>query len=213
MRYYQTMSHGQTENTSEAVWRNHADALRGFLSRRIPPETVDDLLQDIFVKIHLKLPTLKETERINGWIYQIARNAIVDHFRASARVPDEGEVAEMYLTDDDSSREELEACVAPFIDRLPDTYRDAVRMSELEGLTQAEVAKRLGLSLSGAKSRVQRGRAIAERMLDDCCVFQRDARGRVADFERRDQCACEDQNQATKTPRHEENPGQEGSRE
>ena len=63
-------------------------------------------------------------------------------------------------------------------------------MSELEGMTQAQVAERLGLSLSGAKSRVQRGRVIAKRMLDECCLFHRDAAGRVSDFDRRKDSKC-----------------------
>lgn len=177
---------------SETLWNRYSDGLRAFLSTRVPPDAVDDLLQDIFVKIHLKLPTLRHADRLSGWIYQIARNVIVDHFRQKSRAPADADVAEIYFDDDETAaRQELIACVAPFIDQLPETYRDAVRMSELEGMTQAEVARRLGLSLSGAKSRVQRGRAIAERMLEECCVFQRDARGRVADYERKPSaCDC-----------------------
>ena len=64
---------------------------------------------------------------------------------------------------------------------LPDDYRDAVQLSEIEGLSQAEVGVRLGLSLSGAKSRVQRGRALLKRLLQECCHFDFDGRGSVLD--------------------------------
>jgi RNA polymerase sigma-70 factor (ECF subfamily) len=65
------------------------------------------------------------------------------------------------------------------IGSLPDGYRQAVRMAEIEEQSQQDVADRLGLSLSGAKSRIQRGRAILKDALQRCCSFELDVRGRV----------------------------------
>jgi RNA polymerase sigma-70 factor (ECF subfamily) len=76
------------------------------------------------------------------------------------------------------------------IDDLPATYRDAVRLHEIEGLSQQAVADRLGLSLSGAKSRVQRGRERLRAELERCCSFELDRRGNVLDYERRAAGAC-----------------------
>ena len=73
------------------------------------------------------------------------------------------------------------APIVELIAQLPDRYRDAVRMSELEGLSQQAVADRLHLSLSGAKSRVQRGRAKLRQILDACCSFEFDRRGNLLD--------------------------------
>jgi len=175
---------------TSSVWQTHADSLRAFLMRRVERDAVEDLLQDVFVKVHEKLNGLRDEERLNAWVYQITRNLIVDHYRRRAAVPAAAEVADLYVEDEEEARDELIACIEPFIDQLPEIYREAVRMSELEGLTQAQVAEQLGLSLSGAKSRVQRGRAMAKRMLDDCCVFQRDAAGRVLDYDRKKDCDC-----------------------
>jgi RNA polymerase sigma-70 factor (ECF subfamily) len=171
---------------TSTVWDQHADALRGFLASRVAQDDVEDLLQEAFVRIHAKLEGLRDEERLTAWVYQIARNLITDHYRKRGTLPAEADVAEVYAKVDEPVREYLIACVEPFISQLPETYRDAVRMRKLEGMTQVEVAERLGLSLSGAKSRVQRGRVIAKQMLEDCCLFHRDAAGRISDFERKD---------------------------
>jgi RNA polymerase sigma-70 factor (ECF subfamily) len=90
--------------------------------------------------------------------------------------------------------EELATCLMPMLDRLPQTYREAVVLAELDGLTQREAAEQLGLSLSGAKSRVQRGRKALRLMLDECCHVQLDAGGRPMDYSVRDGscngCGC-----------------------
>ena len=57
----------------------------------------------------------------------------------------------------------------------------ARELAEIEGLPQQEVADRLGLSLSGAKSRIQRGRAMLKDALERCCRFEFDRRGNLAE--------------------------------
>ena len=83
----------------------------------------------------------------------------------------------------DEARRELAGCLVPMIDRLPEKYAEAIRLSEIDGLTQKEVSERQGLSLSGAKSRIQRGRAMLKEMLTDCCRFHFDHQGKVVDYE------------------------------
>ena len=74
---------------------------------------------------------------------------------------------------------------------LPERYRVPLLLSELEGLPQKEVAKRLGLSLSAAKSRVQRGRERLKDIFSECCRFEIDGRGSVMGYQpRKDGCRC-----------------------
>jgi RNA polymerase sigma-70 factor, ECF subfamily len=78
---------------------------------------------------------------------------------------------------------EISPCLRPMLNYLPEKYREAVRFADLEGMTQIELANRLGLSLSGAKSRVQRGREQLKALLMECCQFEFDCRGKVIDYE------------------------------
>ncbi len=163
-----------------------ATPLRAFVARRAPAGVEpDDLVQDIFLRIHERLPELRDSERLDAWIFQIARNVLADSFRSRRRreaLTERAafELSESPVNDDDAGgASELTPCIAPMIERLPEAYRDALAQTELQGVTQVEAARRAGLSISGMKSRVQRGRDQLKQMLLACCEIELDARGRV----------------------------------
>ena len=89
-------------------------------------------------------------------------------------------------------RAELAPSVAAMLERLPEHYREALVLTEYQGLTQKELAERLGLSFSGAKSRVQRAREKLKQLMLECCHFEFDCLGRVIDYQPR--CCCCSQN-------------------
>ncbi|AKU96250.1 RNA polymerase sigma factor SigZ [Labilithrix luteola] len=167
--------------------------MRPFVAKRVrSPMDVDDVVQDVFLRMQRGLSSLREDERFGPWVYQVARSAIADHHRARRRcgpiVADDGdalEVAEPSESYDGSIEEVLAMYVAPFVAKLPSPYREALTLTELEGLTQREAAEMLGISLSGMKSRVQRGRQHLREALEACCEIAVDARGRVVACEPR----------------------------
>ena len=166
--------------------------LRPFIARRVPPSEVDDVMQDVFLHMQQGLPGLRNDQCLGPWLYQVARRAIVDHHRSRARHPLVVGEAEHELPDetglDDpeaSSECQLAMAVAPFVAMLPSPYREALTLTELEGLTQRQAAEMVGISLSGMKSRVQRGREQLRTLLEACCAIALDARGRVIGCEPR----------------------------
>ena len=193
------------------IWREMHDRLRAFIATRVSNEAeVDDIVQEVFLRVHRRLGQLRHTDRIVAWIFQIARHVIVDYYRAPQRnreVPvglaDALEAAfsasddrKLDHADDHASATgsgqfhvELAACLRPMLDRLSNDYRDAVTLVELDGLTQRAAAERLGLSLSGMKSRVQRGRQQLKEMLNECCLIQLDRRRGIAAYRVRDRKA------------------------
>lgn len=80
--------------------------------------------------------------------------------------------------------------IPPMIDKIPAPDREALQLAEIEGLPQAEVTERLGLSLSGAKSRIQRARARLRQKILDCCELEMDRRGNVLDWSKRSEKPC-----------------------
>lgn len=198
----------------EDAWRELSATLRPFLAKRLRnPADVEDVLQEVFVRIHRGLPSLRDEERFGPWVYRLARNAIADHQRASARhpwVPD-GTAPEqpndVGTNDDDADDGAVARDVAPYaallVLFLPSPYREALTLTEIEGLSQREAAERLGISVSGLKSRVQRGRRKVRDLLEACCHVAVDARRRIVACEPRavvhlpddccapsDSCAC-----------------------
>jgi RNA polymerase sigma-70 factor (ECF subfamily) len=183
-------------NTQE-IWAEFSSRLRGFIARRVDSDAdVDDILQDVFLRIHRHAGSLERRERLVAWLFQVTRNAIVDYYRAPGRrrelpsgAPRDLERGQPpawgELEDDDGASSgacrELAACLGPMIAQLTPLYRDAVTLIDLDGLPQHEAAARAGLSLSGMKSRVQRGRRALEHLLHDCCRIELDAGGRITD--------------------------------
>lgn len=174
-------------NATSAPWQDVAAQLRPFIARRVSPHEIDDVMQDVFVRMQRGLATLRDEERFTSWLFQIARNSIADHVRARARHPlpvsdlEDEPLAEPSDDDREAARS-LSGCVSLFVARLPSPYREAVTLVELEGLTAREAAEMVGISVSGMKSRVQRGRAQLRELFDDCCEIALDARGKVTEF-------------------------------
>jgi RNA polymerase sigma-70 factor, ECF subfamily len=190
-------------NEAEGIWYEFHDQLRAFIARRVDNGAdVEDILQNVFLRVHQSLGTLNRADRLASWLYQVTRNAIADYYRAAERrreIPtdftleteaDRDGVQEnsgINLLDFEEQRakaiEELADCLRPMTHRLPAHYRDAISFVELEGLTQREAAEQFGLSVSGMKSRVQRGRQMLKRMLQECCQIHLGPDGRIADYE------------------------------
>jgi RNA polymerase sigma-70 factor (ECF subfamily) len=171
--------------TQERAWRELEEKLRPFIARRVKAGAdVDDVLQDTFLRIQRGLPSLRDEQRFGPWIYRVARSAVIDHIRSAKRHPlaaheppdVEGEPEE---ADDGAVEREFAACAAQFVATLPSPYREALTLTELEGLTQKQAAEMLGISVSGMKSRVQRGREKLRAVLERCCHVALDTRGRV----------------------------------
>ena len=175
--------------TTEKVWEEFNTGLKHFILKRVLDEPcAEDILQDVFLKIHTHIGSLKESDKLQGWIYQIARNAITDYYRTHKFTPDIPEVP--YVPEDpfDDVVSDLLPYVKKLVDGLPPHYRQALILTEYEGLTQRELAEKLGISVSGAKSRVQRARAKLKQQLLECCHFQFDSLGRIIDYE--PNCDC-----------------------
>jgi RNA polymerase sigma-70 factor (ECF subfamily) len=177
--------------SARGAWRALEAQLRPFVARRVRADAdVDDVLQDVFLRMQRGVGALREEERFGPWVYQVVRSAIAEHRRASARrgalIDDGADALEPCAPDGYEepvygAERVLASVIAPFVDALPEPYSGALRLVELEGLTHREAAARLGISLSGMKSRVQRGRAMLRRALEDCCHVELDARGHVVD--------------------------------
>lgn len=172
---------------ADELWLKLRSGLHSFLQRRLRrQEDVEDVLQEVFLKIHRDRCSLADEEKVEAWVYRIARHAVTDFYRRQARRPEEElpeELAERFPDQEPSDiHETVLAWLEPMATLLPEKYRDALILSDFEGLPQQEVADRLGISLSGAKSRVQRARVQLGEMLHACCTLEVGGDGRVVGY-------------------------------
>jgi RNA polymerase sigma-70 factor (ECF subfamily) len=190
---------------SDLPWQDLHVSLRAFIARRVRNQAdVDDLVQRVLLQIVKGVGTLRDAERLHAWVYLTARNVIVDHYRSAgsrrelaagdAGDLESSEAAAPAPVDDDegAALRELATCLTPMLGQLSPAYQDAIRIVDLEGATQQEAARRAGVSLSGMKSRVQRGRQQLRAVLEACCRVDLDRRGGISDYTARhpDACGC-----------------------
>ncbi|RPH72658.1 sigma-70 family RNA polymerase sigma factor, partial [bacterium] len=183
---------GRTTMASEPPWEELGSNLRTFIGRRVRnPSGVDDLVQRVLLQLVKGLGSLRDAERLHAWVYRTARNILVDYYRSSGarREVASGDTEDLATAetperqgspgerDESAALQELAGCLEPLLRQLPAAYREAITLADLEGMNQADAAKRAGLSVSGMKSRVQRGRKQLRSVLEACCRIQLNRRG------------------------------------
>jgi RNA polymerase sigma-70 factor (ECF subfamily) len=174
--------------TLQHIWTELGARLRAFVGSRVGDgHAADDIVQDVLLKVQTQLGALPPEEKLPAWVFAVARNAVVDYYRARA-VRDHADIAgvDFAAGEDGAGRDAIAAlapCLARMADKLPEPYREAMKLVDFEGLSQQELAGRMDLSASGAKSRVQRARRQLREMIEDCCRIERDGRGNLVDFE------------------------------
>ena len=167
------------------IWNEYHDKLHRFIENRVKDKFLaDDILQEVFIKIYSRINTLRDTDKLQSWMFQITRNALIDHYREHKKtesLPEESISTEWEPSK--SEDEELSSCLMSLINSLPEKYGEALIMSEIDGLKQKEVAEKQGVSLSNAKIRVQRGRAMIKDLLTEGCQLEVDRKGKITGFD------------------------------
>lgn len=164
--------------------------LKAFVQKRVVDKAdTDDILQQLYLKLYRNCEQLQEVQNLKAWLYQITRNTVYDFFRESSRRQSLDVNAELPAEElPEQNRHEVEALVEPLINLLPPEYAEPLRLSEIEGISQKEIAERLGMSYSGAKSRIQRGREKLKQLFLECCHLEFSHDGQVTSAQVKPSC-------------------------
>jgi RNA polymerase sigma-70 factor, ECF subfamily len=174
------------------IWTDFHKELKAFiLNKTRNSADTDDILQEVFIKIIRNIDKVNQAENLRHYLYGIVRNAINDYFRNRKQIVDNSEVEEKLTEEEFQSLNSTiaECCIKPFINKLPDNYRNALLMTEFQDFSQKELAEKLNISYSGAKSRVQRGKEKLKELILNCCTYQSDKYGNLIDTEDKN-CGC-----------------------
>lgn len=191
---------------TETLWQQFSEQVRNFIRSRVSnKQEAEDILQDIFIRIHKGIDRIKYEDRVQSWVFGIARRALADYYRKKGSDREQlsnddvtGEGTEDSVLDlnefegNHDVHEEVMSWLIPMIDELPDKYAIPLRMADVKGRKQQDIADDLGLSLSGVKSRVQRARQKLGEVLAACCEVEFGEEGRAVAYEKIKDETCED---------------------
>lgn len=167
------------------IWNNYGKQLSEFICKKTNhQEYCNDVLQDVYLKIIHNIEKVNKARNIKSYLLKIADNTVIDFYRAKAAKPvanadfvDSMEAVEIEV--EDTSLQLADCCLRPMIESLEPIYREALILTELEGLTQKQFADKVGITHSGAKSRVQRAKEQLKAVIADCCTYEFDKYGNI----------------------------------
>ncbi len=190
-----------SEGSRDLPWESFTARLRAFVGKRVPAQDVEDVAQDVLLRVTQGVGAMRDSSRVEAWIHGIARRAVADYYRKRPAAEQSDQLEEFPSHDGEPSKglgsfkgqhsthEEVLSWLRPIAEGLPEIYREALILTDFEGQTQRAVATALGLSVSGIKSRVQRARGILADRLRRCCEIELGPDGKATDFQRRE-CDC-----------------------
>jgi RNA polymerase sigma-70 factor, ECF subfamily len=177
-----------TQDLAETLWLEFRPRLQAFVARRVAnPADAEDIVQSAFLQMHRHVDGIRDAGRIQAWLYRVVRRGVADYYRSGHRRrevlsgssididalgprPVEGD-------EDEAARREVAACLAPAVERLKSNDQEAIVLTEIKGLRLADAAQRVGVSLTGMKSRVQRARLRLREAMLNCCDLALDGQG------------------------------------
>jgi len=175
---------------TEVIWEGFRKELLKFIKARVnEQDEAEDILQEVFIKIHLNIKSIQEKAKISSWVYAITRNAIIDYYRKRKRM-DHPENFELQLEEElEESKQDFSSCLTSFIEQLPEKDQEALNKTAFGNVSQKEYAKELQLSYSATKSRVQRAREKLKDLFVACCAIETDHYGNIISSKEED-CNC-----------------------
>jgi len=171
------------------TWEDLNKHLLFFIKKRIKnKEDAEDILQDVYIKLHKNIDALTDEEKLVSWIYQITRNTINDCYKKCYRLKKvEFEEYHIELTqeEEENLNDEILISMKKIIEELPKDSKELIKLYEFEDMSHKEISKKLEIKENTSKSRLKRAKEKLKNQLDECCVFQIDKFGNVLDYRKK----------------------------
>ena len=181
------------QHSVEQIWIKFNAKLKSFIISKVKDDALaDDLLQEVFIKIHRQIGQLKDENKLQAWVYQVARNTVYDHFRKPQQKSDLN-IEEIAITEEETDNQYMSETIEDMVkmmDELPAEYCNVLCLTELGGMSHKDYAEKAGISHTAAKTRAFRARNMLKDMLMKCCHYQFDRYGTAIDIQPAGCCCC-----------------------
>ncbi len=172
------------------LWLTHKDALKHFILKRVKDnDLANEILQETLLKVYKYCTEKRGIKNIRSWLFQIAYNNIMDHYRNQTKFSNSSAFPELVTEDTNEAYKDALNYILPMLAFLPEDYSIPLKMADIDGLKQADIAKKLGLTLTAVKSRIQRARNLLKAEFMTCCNFETDKQGTIISFSIKESCA------------------------
>ncbi len=170
-----------------SLWSDYKNALKFYILKKVKNEEIaNDLSHEVLMKVYNSCCSGTEIKNVRSWMFQIAHNTTIDYFKKQGKFTNE--VPEVIEEASTNSYQEAENFINPLIQLLPEKYAIPLRLSDIEELNQAHVAKKIGLSLTATKSRIQRARKLLKEKIIECSNLELDENGNLISLEIKQSC-------------------------
>jgi RNA polymerase sigma-70 factor (ECF subfamily) len=172
-----------------SLWQEHKNELRNFIFKRVKDQDLtNDILQDVLIKVYNFCTSKSGVRNIRSWLFQIAQNTITDHYRKQTKFTALNKIVEVEIEDQNIAFSEATKYILPMLDFLPNEYAIPLKLADIENMKQADIAKKLRLTLPATKSRIQRARQLLKAEFITCCHFETDKHGSIISFDIKENC-------------------------
>ena len=170
-----------------SLWLSYKNGLKFYILKKVKNEDIaNELSHEVLMKVYNSCCSENEIMNVRSWMFQIAHNTTVDYFKKEKKFTNQ--VPDVFEDMESTSYKEAEGIVQPLLQLLPEKYAVPLRLSDIEELKQAEVAKMLNLSLTAVKSRIQRARKLLKEKIIECSNLETDKKGNLISLEIKTTC-------------------------
>lgn len=170
-----------------SLWLAYKSGLKFYILKLVKDENIaNDLSHEVLMKVYNSCCSGNEIKNVRSWMFQIAHNTTIDYLKKMNKFT--YEVPEIFEEEDSNSYREAAEFMTPLISLLPDKYSLPLKLSDIEGLKQADVSKKINLSLTATKSRIQRARKLLKEKIVECSNLELDEKGNLLSLEIKQSC-------------------------
>lgn len=173
---------------TEKDFKSYHNDLFAYVKKHVQNEAdAQDIVQDVFYK--LSKSDLSTIDNFKRWIYRVTKNTIIDYYRKkrlTLTALEDRFMAEQQ--DENEVVHELSGCIIPMIEQLPEDYQKLIRLSEIDGYSQKQIADELNMNYVTVRSKIQRGRTKLKALFSSCCSVKQAGKGSIVDFHNKTNC-------------------------
>ncbi len=170
------------------IWEDYKAALYLFILKRVEDrDEAKDILHEVLMKCYQYCTKGKTVIHLKSWLFKITQNTIIDHYKSTGK----REPINFDMTQESNAYSvvgEASEYIRILLKLLPEEYSVPLMMYDLEDIDQKEIARRLNITLTNTKTRIQRARIKLKERFLQCCEVSVDEHGEMISFDIKPHC-------------------------